>query len=435
MGVRALCVVGGLSWLCGVGSAAAAEPAPTLVYGGDASRVVPAAAAAMGRSPWELRALRPGELAPGAAPRIVGVVPPGCAAPTTNAGLRSAVSLAEGLVSYQRWDEAARATSGFAGTLACLGEPAEASLGGRAWVLTGVVAAMRGQAGPAAAAFGNALAWQPELRWEDEFAPPAREAFLAAEKLRGSGASIPLRLGPGVGPGALLWIDGRKAEPRDGAVPLSAGVHLVQLLDRGRAHTLVATAGGEGELLLLDPAHLAEADLARLATVPGRAAWAEVFAAVGLVEAWAVEPQRGTVWHLGPRGWEEEAPGRARACAEPRRCTGRVLLGAGLATTATGLGVFGAAQLSYLSHTDDVTTYEAGLGADVEGRSELVAAYGDLVAEHQAGRRATMFGGLGVAGAGVALSVVGWRLGVPGDVAVAAAPVPGGAAVALGARW
>lgn len=421
----------------GAGPAAAAEPAaeppPTLVYGGDAARVVPAAAAAMGRSPWELRAVRPGELAVGAPPRLAGVAPPACPAPTTNAGLRSAVSLAEGLVSYQRWDEAARATAAFPATLACLGEPAEASLGGRAWMLAGVVAAMRGQAASATAAFGNALSWQPELRWEDEFAPPAREAFLAAQKARGAGTS--LRLGPGVGPGALLWIDGRKAEPRDGVVPLAVGEHLVQLLDGGRAHTLSAPVDGAAELLLLDPAHLGEADLARLATEPGRAAWGEVFESLGLDEAWAVEPQAGVVWHLGPRGWEEAAAGRARACPESRRCTGRVLLGAGLATTATGLGVFGAAQLSYLSHTDDVATYEDGLGADVEGRSALVAAYGELVAEHQAGRRATMFGGLGVAGAGVALSVVGWRLGVPGDVTVAAAPVRGGAAVALGGRW
>lgn len=141
--------------------------------------------------------------------------------PSTNAEIREAADSAEKLVAYVEFDQALGELDIASSKLGCLGEPADGALAARVYFLQGVVAHGRGDSASADAAFRLALAFKPDLRWDENFPPDAVPLFEAAKV----GSAAPTHLAVVPAP-AAVWVDGR-TQP-GGGVDVSPGVHLVQ---------------------------------------------------------------------------------------------------------------------------------------------------------------------------------------------------------------
>lgn len=417
-----------------------------IVYGGEVAADYRAALRDTGLDPWELQARAADELAPTASPTLwarrgsvlAAVALPACDRAARNAELRESVSVAEGHLNYRRLPEARRVLDSVHARLGCLDEPAEASLAGRVAFLSGVVAALSGEEERATRSYAEALAWQPDLRWEDEFDPSTRRAFDAARTAGGSGAT--LRLGPGLGEGESLWIDGRRPAVAQGSVRLSPGPHLVQVIGASRAWTAPVVAGTD-ELVLAHPAGLTAADLRR-ATDPALAPiYAPLLSGIAAPDdlylrvdgrTWAVRDDR-------VEALPEKVGAVGPLCSVPRRCVGVSLATGGAVGLVAGAGVYAWSWSLQRAHADDLTTFEA-IAPGTEGASELVVAYDDDLTVAQAERARMMWAGGGLAGAGLVSLVSGVVLSRPRAAdEVARGPALSvawtGTAVGVGATW
>jgi hypothetical protein len=380
--------------------AAAAFADEPVVYADDPAIAVHKVSLDAGVPVWELQPVRPSELVSGDVPQAIGVdQPPSCASiATTTAALRETLTRVEDLVAYQRFPQS-RALLGTAlASLACLADPAEASVTARVLFLDGIAAEDAGDLAAAAESFRGALAFQPALAWDEAMAPELRVGFDQAVAAAASAPVGTLVVGPGVEGVASLWIDGRLVAPVGNTVPLSVGPHLVQLLAPGTVQTLSVVIRGDSPVALLVPSSLSD----RVVTQgsPDRRALV-----TAIVDARFAKPASFYVW-TGARtvrydgaGWVELPMSEAEGLAARRRAGhdlvlgGGVTAGVGLAATAAGLGLW--------------------LSSDPHGAPDNTREYLQRLKRSVAG--ATLFdGGLVAVGLGTVTLGVGVGVGSPG---------------------
>lgn len=148
--------------------------------------------------------------------------------PSDNATILRQLDEAEELRLSLRAAEAWERLDAARGSWACIAEPADAVVGARMHFLVGIAEHARGNPEGAAQAFRAALRSDPELAWDDDFAPDARPAFDAAKaEVR---PTVSVTVVP-AGAELALRVDGRSLVPRDGVFELRAGPHLLQLSD------------------------------------------------------------------------------------------------------------------------------------------------------------------------------------------------------------
>lgn len=307
--------------------------AVTVLYAGDPSVAVEHVASDAAIHPWEIHPVRISELLPpGTAAIAVGAgqVAPCMSTRVTNAGLRDMLALGEKKLLKQD-DTAAAQFAIAAAAISCLSEPAEASLAGRVFFLQGVNAQELGHDDDARKSFGRALAFQPELVWDDHFAPEGKGVFDAARAAIAGSATGPVLLGPGLTAGTRISIDGH-AVPAATELALSAGVHLVQTMDAPVATMDVDVQPGRAAVLMVpsafDDRALAQADL-------GTAYWQTVLGAIfdqSLGDGAVVYTWNGSrVWKTGAP-WVEFPPSRSARSA----ALGRGLASGGIAALVAG---------------------------------------------------------------------------------------------------
>lgn len=369
-----------------------------ILYQGDPR---PALGVADGAIPGSttLLPVRPAEIPGADRPTVLGASTRFCRGEAGNAAIREQVSRAEGHLAYQRTAEARVVLDAAAAQLECLPEPIEASLAGRLFFLRGIVALREGDAAGAARVFRLAGLFQPGMPWDDHFPPDPTGTFTRALAPQPATVGVPV----GLGPGSSTWVDGR-APAAGPALQLTPGAHYVQVVDNGRAHTVVLEVAADRPVALLTPGWLATVDLAAaddaarrtLAEVARAAFPGDTLYAVAAGRLWRVD----TVWKAVPG-----AVSRSPRCAAPRRCVGQVLLGGGVGLVAGGAGALALAQLRV-----------SALAASPDG--ETVEAYQARVGAQDEAARWLPVGGV-IAGVGVVAAGVGLVLELPGTPGLA----------------
>ncbi len=322
-----------------------AHAGANVVYGDDAEEAVRHVAADTGLPVWDVHPTAAADLASGDAPQAVGAGQvPGCiGSPVTNAQIRDVVAKVETRIAWQDTTALADLAAADA-SLACLSEPAEASLGGRLFFLYGIAAGDAGLPDQAQAAFARALTFQPSLAWDTRFSPKLRTPFDAALASTAARAKRQVTLGPGVEGAATLWIDGQLVQVASGRVEVSDGLHLVQvLLPKVSTFPLVAS---ERAVAIVVPSALSVRAVAEAAE-PSRQAVLQPlieqrFAADDTTYVWT----GARTWKAG--SWDALPPSNAMVEERHRAVGQRLLLaggttgGAGLVAVASGLALWAA---------------------------------------------------------------------------------------------
>lgn len=390
---------------------ALAEPA-ALVYQGDTALAVGAVTRDTGIATWELEPTRLSERLSGAPSALVGATStePCVGSPTTAAALRDAVTRVEGRVTYAQWAQARVDLDAAIASVACLTEPTEASIGARLYFLDGLVWSARGDATAAQSAFEQARAFQPALAWEATLPSDLRAPFDAA--LAAKPASTTVRVGPGIAPGTIVWVDGRPAGGDGTTFALTVGRHVVQVIGTPLTTLPVAVAADRPLVLVVgnavsddllagaaDGTSRADLEVLLPALFPGRQVYVWTGdATVDVTHGWT------TLAHIGDK-----------TTLGPDLVAGGVAL-AGLGAVGAGVGLVG-----FLTHTNP------GDGESNAERSRRVAA---------AGRGAGMTT-LGLVALGAGAVAIG--VGIPlssghddKDAAVAVGVGPNGLVVSVG---
>jgi len=258
----------------------------------------------------------------------------------------------------------------------CLGEPADAVLGARMHFMLAVAADARGLRETAVEAFAAALHSDPDLRWDDDFAPDARAVFEAVrseEPARHTITLVPTNAS------VALRIDGRSVETSRGTLEVTQGVHLVQFVGGASRWVLI----DRDDWLIVPQA--VDDDLVQDPNDAGTRAEIEAFVAgVALPEPVFV-PSRQSTWVLDG-GWSEHRASANRRLRAPVTTTGLALLATGVAWMAAE----SASSRARTSGLDSLTSAE----------------YADRSDAHDAGRTRWRIAA-GVSAAGVATSMVG----------------------------
>lgn len=391
-------------------AAAGALAADPVLYDTDATEAIARVSADSGRPQWQLRPVRLDLV--GEAPRVLGPdqLPAVCPSATTNAQAREAVARAEKHVAYQEWEPALAALDGGARVLPCLGEPLEASLAARLYFLSGVVRHARGEA--ADEAFALALNSQPGLAWDERLPPTAQPSFVGARAAAASAPVLPVAVGPGLEAVASFWVDGRPMAPSGGALSLAPGPHVVQIVEP-LVHTLRVEVSAGRPVAIAVPARIAAMPVSALLASPSLdAILAERF-------------PDATVWvWTGSRTWRAvpdraELPVPPALLVEERRKFGRAVATAGIAAFVVGGAGAAAGWIAATSQVSAVPGETPAEGAARQVRADAVVPWA--------------WAGTGVAVVGAAAAAVGLVLAA-GPVTASAAPVPGGAVVAVNLR-
>ncbi len=368
---------------------------------------------------WELDLQEIDALYPREGVRVLGAEAQGCSGPaSTSAGVRDAVTMAEGRLNYAEYGKALETLRPGIAALGCLGEPAEASVAGRMFLLAGIAAYGAGEEAEAAAAFRRAQHFQPGLPYDERLPPVAQDLY---REVAGEGLRTRLWVS---GVTAPIWLDGRVMQPGAEGTELAAGTHLIQILGDpiqtmqvdliGEAALLGALSGDLRGAAWSTPARLWDGIAAAL-----RGAGADT--GTGGERVFVVN--EGHVWQ-GPGDWVA-VKGGAEAQA-PRRAGGLPtgLIASGLTATAVGGGTFLAGRLWGAAHREDAT---AGGSEDYW---QLQGAYG-MSRVWSGGGGVVGLIGLGLTGAGVALQIHAAQV----QVQVTPLSPAGGAALAITGRY
>lgn len=338
--------------------------------------------------PTEVRPRRPTELLPPGPPRLVGAetLRPCAGPPTRNAELLRLLAEAEELRVALRPAEVSERLAAGLSAWACLGEPADPTLGARLHFLVGIQRQAAGDGSGADEAFRAALRSDPALAWDPDFAPDARPRFDAARAERPP-ASVTLTVVP---PEAAitLRVDGRVVVARDGRFELAAGRHFVQLEDgSGVWGDLVADAW------LLVPARLDDGIVHEADAEAGRRVLEGVVRAAALPPPVYVPTAHGT-WTWA-EGWSRARVGPAEKLDLP------LVLAGGAAALGGGawMGVERAAATGRQGRVDG--------GLDSGGYEALEAEHAAGLGRWRAATGLTLAGGA-VLSLGATLVVVTW---------------------------
>ena len=161
----------------------------------------------------------------GRPPSLTGVGELGvcAAAPRDAAAIEALVADAEGALAYVEDDRALSLLGQAASALTCLSEPLAPPLAARIYYLRGVALVSLGDRPGAWGALQQAVVFDPDLVWDEDF-PPDGEPTLAAARAELAHAA-PARLT--LVAGGPRFVDGRAVAPRaPGVAPLGAAPHL-----------------------------------------------------------------------------------------------------------------------------------------------------------------------------------------------------------------
>src|SRR5262249_3227076 len=141
---------------------------------------------------WDVDPVRPSDLLGTGALAAVGTdQPKPCAGlPSTNAAIRDIIDHAANQASFQQYADASKGLSEAADLLACLSEPAATALGGRLFLLQGVVAAGLGDADGEKVAFGRAVSFDKAVAWDERYPADVKAAFDAAHQATGADVDV-----------------------------------------------------------------------------------------------------------------------------------------------------------------------------------------------------------------------------------------------------
>lgn len=218
------------AWILAFGDAWGAST--PLLYQGDIDDAVRRVSADADLKPWELEPVLLPERLNEAGLRSFGLDQPPrtCTKGIGNDALRALVEKIEGHVSYEQWTETSEASAAAIGALPCLTESIDAKVAARLFFLNGISATARSDFRAARDAYLRALAFAPDLPWDETFTPDWQPTFDAARADHGALKSTAVVLGPGVDPSAELWVDGRSVVASAGRIELTEGLHLVQTI-------------------------------------------------------------------------------------------------------------------------------------------------------------------------------------------------------------
>lgn len=168
--------------------------------------------------------------------------------PTTLEAIASLQTQIEGMVGYMEFENALTTLSQATASLACVRDRLDENIAPRLYFLEGIAAHGASNVQRAKAAFAAALVFNPELAWDDYFAPDAKSLLDLAASEMDQEARVKVTLSPTPDAGAL-WVDGYPAS----SVPLELvpGDHLVQVLaGRLRTFRLTLSAGTPATLVI-----------------------------------------------------------------------------------------------------------------------------------------------------------------------------------------
>jgi len=293
--------------------ATAAHADVPLLHDGDTHDAVELAVAQGAGPAWELDPLRAAQLLPSDRPGLVGVDSACHRAPTSAAELRTTVTVALARIQRRTWEAAATDLAVARAMLACLAEEADAERAAQVYLMTGVLAVQAERPGDAVVAFDRAARFGPQvdgrpvLSWDSRIASPTmgEELLTAATEALHAAPLGSLRLAPGVDPGVVsVRIDGHTTPvPATGAIDLSAGYHLVQVVAAaGGARTVrtyeVDLQAGQ-TIVVADPQGLSDLPLA---THAGTEAMTDLLHAAGVPSpTWMVA--HGEAWKRVDTTW------------------------------------------------------------------------------------------------------------------------------------
>lgn len=266
----------------------------------------------------------------------------------------------------------------------CLGESTDATLGARLYFLLGIAHHARGDAPAATDAFRAALRSDPDLPWDERFAPDARATFDAA-RAEPRPASVRLTLVPPDAP-ITLHLDGRVIAPRDGGFDVPSGPHLMQV------DGVTRWADLQADDWLVIPRWVDDELVAGVETSIGRTQLAGLLE--GIDEPVLIADQRST-WEYASGTWSEHRAPVARRLARP-------LTVAGLVIAAGGAGWWVAEEVA---RNQRIASIDEGLSTP--DYDAIVAR--DEAAQRRRGLAAGTVGvGLVTAGFGVTWMVTQW---------------------------
>ncbi len=311
--------------------------------------------------------------------------------------------------------------------------------------LRGVAAFVAGDIAAARRSFLVAGERQPDITWDNTFAPDPQQLFLEALVMAVRSTRTTVVLPEGERPERLV-VDGVEIAPTETSLELTGRFHLLQVADAGgTTRSRVLDTSGAGELALYGPASLG----ASLARGPGSAE-----GALALATLWSLvstprhrdvvvlaDPEARLAW---ARGADEGAWRTVVLLVSPqlRRArrlqrAGGVLLVAGLATAAAGAGVAGGAAAAGGDVLDEMTLPDGDISG---GMWDL--RHEDYERQLQANRAGWIVTGVGVAvaAAGLPLLLAGGRArraaeDADGAASLVLGPGPGDVGVALAGRW
>jgi hypothetical protein len=162
--------------------------------------------------------------------------------PTSDLNVREAVDRVERALAYLEYEKAMAHIQVGEEAIRCLSSPADAQRIARLYFLKGFVSFEEGEESVVQAAFDVALTIDPDLVWDEYFAPNAKPIFDdVGKQIEGrSNTTIGLLPAPASG---HVWIDGRRVSVTDGNITLSEGRHLVQVKGQNmRSHWVTVRA-------------------------------------------------------------------------------------------------------------------------------------------------------------------------------------------------
>jgi len=219
--------------------------------GSDAAGAIEMAAGATGLPPAELSGITLAELIGGGAPRASGLLAlePCTGTPTAMAQIRDAAARAQGDLNYGRFPKASTVLAGARFALGCLTDPVNAAIAARVFYLSAIVDFEAGDERQAHVDFHQAALLQPDITWDEAFAPDNGKALFDAAVARvakdGTAALqvYPLPLGEAV------VVDGKPAPADTLLVTLPAGRHLLQVGAPARTAWIELAASQDATLL------------------------------------------------------------------------------------------------------------------------------------------------------------------------------------------
>ena len=170
----------------------------------------------------------------------------------TLATIQGALDHARSDVQFMDYEAASISFEKATTAIACLTEPLDATLAGTLYYLKGI--SHLGQADKPSAweAFRQARLLNPQLQWDESFAPEGKPTFIAAVAELEATSSQSLYLIPSPGEGELM-IDGVPIAADTVSVDLRQGEHLVQWTTGTLQTATLKLVAGPDPVLLLSP--------------------------------------------------------------------------------------------------------------------------------------------------------------------------------------